>query len=88
VEKHCHKKKRFKRFKYTFANPTSSNLNQTDISSIISKKKPKLEAHPPSSLLATLVFVFQFCDIASMVSYLTKLAKLGRKQNMKIKTFM
>jgi len=31
-------KKGFKRFKYTFANPTSSNLNQMDVSSIISKK--------------------------------------------------
>jgi hypothetical protein len=38
VKKHCHKKKGFKRFKYTFANPNSSNLNQTDVSSIISKK--------------------------------------------------
>jgi len=64
------KKKGFKMFKDTFANATSNNLNQMDVFSIISKRKPKLEAHRPSSLLSTLVFVFQFCDVASMVSYI------------------
>ncbi len=61
--KQLSQKKGFKKFKYTFVDPTSSTLNQMDVPSIMSKK-PKLEAHPPSNLLSNLIFVFQFCDVA------------------------